>query len=242
MSSLAAAIHVKQLGVDPILQMTCRDRNRIAIQSDLLGAAAFGIANVLVLSGDGIESGDDPDAKAVFDLDARELLKAVNSMTANGATLSGSELSGKTSFFAGAVDIPVEPGDTWSPLPLRSKAKAGAKFVQTQFCFDIDLLTRYIDRLRDEGLTENLYFLVGLGPLRSADGARWMRKNLQGTIIPEGVVRRLEAARDPRHEGVAICAELIQQAREINGVAGVHLMAPGQHQAIVEAVKLAGLV
>ena len=242
MSSLAAAIHVKQLGVDPILQMTCRDRNRIAIQSDLLGAAAFGIANVLVLSGDGIESGDDPNAKAVFDLDARELLEAVHSMTVNGATLCGSELSEKTSFFPGAADIPVEPGDAWSPLPLRSKAKAGARFVQTQFCFDIELLTRYIDRLREEGLTEELYFLVGLGPLRSADGARWMRRNLRGTIIPEGIVRRLEAARDPRHEGIAICAELIQQAREINGVAGVHLMAPGQHQAVVEAVKLAGLV
>lgn len=242
MSSLAAAIHVKQLGVDPILQMTCRDRNRIAIQGDLLGAAAFGIANVLVLSGDGIESGDDPDAKAVFDLDAGELLSAVQSMTVNGTTLSGSELSEKPVFFSGAADIPVEPGDDWSPLSLRSKAKAGARFVQTQFCFDIELLTRYMGRLRDEGLTEDLYFLVGLGPLRSADGARWMRRNLYGTVIPEGIVRRLEAARDPRHEGIAICAELMQQAREIDGVAGVHLMAPGQHQAIVEAVKLAGLI
>jgi methylenetetrahydrofolate reductase (NADPH) len=242
MSSLAAAIHVKQLGVDPILQMTCRDRNRIAIQSDLLGAAAFGIANVLVLSGDGIDAGDDPEAKAVFDLDARSLLKALHSMTIDGATLSGSELSTKTGFFAGAADVPVDPGNGWSAEPLRSKGKAGARFVQTQFCFDIDVLNRYMGRLREEGLTENMYFLVGLGPLRSADGARWMRKNLHGTIIPEGIVRRLDAARDPRHEGIAICAELIQQARDINGVAGVHLMAPGQHQSIVEAVKLAGLV
>jgi methylenetetrahydrofolate reductase (NADPH) len=242
MSGLAAAIHVKQLGVDPILQMTCRDRNRIAIQGDLLGAAAFGIENVLVLSGDGIDAGDDPDAKGVFDLDARALLKAVHSMTVDGATLSGSELSTKTGFFAGAADVPVEPNGDWSPDALRSKSAAGARFVQTQFCFDIDLLGRYIGRLREEGLTEDMYFLVGLGPLRSADGARWMRKNLHGTIIPEGILRRLDAARDPRHEGIAICAELIQQARDINGVAGVHLMAPGQHQAIVEAIRLAGLV
>lgn len=242
MSSLAAAIHVKQLGVDPILQMTCRDRNRIAIQGDLLGAAAFGIENVLVLSGDGIEAGDDPNAKAVFDLDARALLKAVHGMTFDGATLSGSELSTKTGFFPGAADVPVEPNGDWSPDPLRSKSAAGARFVQTQFCFDMDLIGRYIGRLREEGLTENMYFLVGLGPLRSADAARWMRKNLYGTIIPEGILRRLDAARDPRHEGIAICAELIQQARDINGVAGVHLMAPGQHQAIVESVRLAGLV
>ncbi|MEX2122295.1 MAG: methylenetetrahydrofolate reductase [Woeseia sp.] len=242
MSSLAAAIHVKQLGVDPILQVTCRDRNRIAIQSDLLGAAAFGIANVLALYGDGIDSGDDPKAKPVFDLDARALLKAVQAMTVDGATLSGSQLSSKMEFFAGAADVPVDPGDDWSPEALQGKHAAGARFVQTQFCFDMELLTRYIDRLRDEGLTDEMYFLVGLGPLRSAAGATWMRDNLRGTIIPDGIVRRLEAARDPRHEGIAICAELIQQAREINGVAGVHLMAPGQHQAIVEAVQLAGLV
>ena len=242
MSSLAAAIHVKQLGVDPILQVTCRDRNRIAIQSDLLGAAAFGIANVLALYGDGIDAGDDPAAKPVFDLDARALLNAVQSMTVDGATLSGSELSTKTEFFPGAVDVPVDPGNDWSPQSLRMKKEAGARFVQAQFCFDMELLARYIDRLRDHGLTDEMYFLVGLGPLRSADGARWMRNNLHGTVIPDGVIRRLEAARDPRHEGIAICAELMQQAREIDGVAGVHLMAPGQHQSIVEAVKLAGLV
>ncbi|MGH8167446.1 MAG: methylenetetrahydrofolate reductase [Woeseiaceae bacterium] len=242
MSSLAAAIHVKQLGVDPILQVTCRDRNRIAIQSDLLGAAAFGIANVLALYGDGIDAGDDPAAKPVFDLDARALLSAVQSMTVDGATLSGSELSTKAEFFPGAVDVPVDPGDDWSPQSLRMKKEAGARFVQAQFCFDMELLARYIDRLRDHGLTEEMYFLVGLGPLRSADGARWMRNNLHGTVIPDGIIRRLEAARDPRHEGIAICAELMQQAREIDGVAGVHLMAPGQHQSIVEAVKLAGLV
>lgn len=242
MSSLAAAIHIKQLGADPVLQMTCRDRNRIALQSDLLGAAAFGIANVLALGGDGIAAGDDPEAKAVFDLDARTLLAAMHCMTQKGATLAGVELSSKTAFFPGAVDAPVTPEADWSPQSLLAKSAAGARFVQTQFCFDMDVLARYADRLRQHGLTEKMYFLVGLGPLRSADGARWMQRNLHGTIIPDGIIRRLEAARDPRHEGIAICAELIQQAREIDGIAGVHLMAPGQHLAIVEAVKLAGLV
>lgn len=242
MASLAAAIHVKQLGVEPILQVTCRDRNRIALQSDLIGAAAFGILNVLVLSGDAVSAGDNPDATSVFDLDARTLLDALQSMNVFGTTLSGSELTTRPEFFPGAADIPFDPDARWSPDGLRAKKAAGARFVQTQYCFDIDLLGRYMQRLRDDGLTDEMYILVGLGPLRSAAGAQWMRDNLPGTIMPDGVVRRLQAARDPRHEGIAICAELISEARDIDGVAGVHLMAPGQHQAIVEAVKLAGLV
>lgn len=241
MSSLAAAIHVKQLGFEPILQMTCRDRNRIAIQADLLGAAAFGIENVLVLSGDSVEAGDDPAAKPVFDLNARALLGTLQSMSARGTTLSGTELDAPARFFAGAADIPFEPGSGWTIEGLRAKRQAGARFVQTQFCFDMELLDRYLRHLREEGLLDGLFLLVGLGPLRSADSARWMRDHLPGTVMPEGIIRRMEAARDPRHEGVAICAELIRAAREVDGVAGVHLMSPGRHHAIVEAVQLAGL-
>jgi methylenetetrahydrofolate reductase (NADPH) len=241
-SSLAASICVRQLGIEPILQMTCRDRNRIAIQGDLLGAAAFGIRNVLVLSGDRLESGDDDSTRAVFDLDAKELIRAMQAMSVDGVTLSGSELTGKPEFFAGAADIPVDPDAGWSPEALQAKEAAGARFVQMQYCFDMDLLRRYFARLRDHGLTENLYFLVGLGPLRSAESARWMRDNLWGTVVPDGIIRRLEAARDPRHEGIGICAELMQEARDIDGIAGVHLMAPGQHQAIIEAVRLAGMM
>ncbi len=242
MSSLAAAIHVRQMGVEPILQMTCRDRNRIALQSDLLGAAAFGIENVLMLSGDGVDSGDDVAAKPVFDLDARSLIAASRTMSVDGVTMSGSELTRKPDFFAGAADVPIDPGIDWVPSALQSKQEAGARFVQMQYCFDIELLGRYFDRLREHGLTEKLYFLAGLGPLRSADSARWMRDNLWGTVMPDGIVRRMEAARDPRQEGVSICAEMIEQARDIAGVSGVHLMAPGQHQAIVETVHLAGMV
>jgi methylenetetrahydrofolate reductase (NADPH) len=242
MAGLAAAIHLKQLGVEPILQVTCRDRNRIALQSDLLGAAAFGIENVLVLSGDAIASGDHPDAVPVFDLDVRALLDALQDMTSRGKTLSGADLTSAPRFFAGAADSPFGPDDGWSSDGLRAKHAAGAHFVQTQYCFDIALLKRYVDRLRNDGLTRDLYVLVGLGPLRSAAGALWMRDHLPGTIMPDGVVRRMEAARDPRHEGIKICAELMQQVRDIEGIAGVHLMAPGQHQAIVEAVKLAGIV
>lgn len=240
MSSLAAAIHVRQLGVEPIVQMTCRDRNRIAIQSDVLGAAAFDIHNVLVLTGDKIDRGDDPEAREVFDLDSRTLLSALSRMRTAGETIAGRSLDSPPEFFLGAADTPFDPSDDWQPDRLAAKLAAGAQFIQTQYCFDMDLLARYMARLSDYGITEKLYFLVGLGPLRSADGARWMRDNLCGTIMPGGIIRRLEAARDPRQEGINICAELLCAAREIAGVAGAHLMAPGQHHEIVEAISLSG--
>ena len=242
MSSMAAAVHVKQMGVEPILQVTCRDRNRIALQSDLLGAAAFGIRNVLVLKGDAVEAGDDPDAKPVFDLDSRQLIAALKNMSEKSVTLSGSELTSVPEFFRGAADTPFEVADDWTPDGLQAKFDAGAQFVQTQYCFDMRLLEQYMSRLADHGLTEKLYFLVGLGLLRSANGARWMRDNLAGTVMPGGIIRRMEAARDARQEGICICAELLQQARDINGIAGAHLMALGLHQEIVEAVKLAGII
>ncbi|MBT8084814.1 MAG: methylenetetrahydrofolate reductase [Woeseia sp.] len=240
MSSLAAAIHLRQQGIEPILQVTCRDRNRIAIQSDLLGAAAFGINNVLVISGDGIREGDD--ATPVFDFNSRTLLAAIKKPGMSGDADAASSPTTSGNFFCGTADMPCEPPTDWVPDALLAKQRAGADFVQTQYCFDIDLLRRYIGRLADHGLTEQLYFLVGLGPLRSADGARWMRDNLFGTVMPDGIIRRMEAARDPREEGIEICAELMQEARDIPGVAGVHLMAPGNHTAIVAAVQLAGLI
>lgn len=241
LSSLAAAIHLKQMAVEPIMQVTCRDRNRIAIQSDLLGAAGFGISNILVLSGDSVDAGDDPNAKAVFDLDSKSLLAAVRTMTDEGKTLSGAELSKAPNFFAGAADSPHDPEPGWVPDGLLGKVAAGAQFIQMQYCFDMDVLRRYMQRLTEQGLTDKCYFLVGLGPLRSAKAAIWMRDKLFGTIMPEGVIRRMDAARDPRTEGMRICAELIQQAREIKGVAGVHLMAPGMHEEIAEAIELAGM-
>ena len=242
MSSLAASIYLKQQDVEPIMQVTCRDRNRIAIQSDLLGASAFGISNVLVLSGDNVNAGDDPEAKAVYDFDSKTLIRALRSMTEDSATLSGTELTSPPDFFPGAADAPRDPPDDWKPDELQAKHEAGARFVQTQYCYDMDVLGRYMERLSDHGITEKLYFVVGLGPLRSARGAKWMRDNLFGTIMPDGIIRRMEAARDPRDEGIKVCAELMEQAREIDGVSGAHLMAPGLHQEMVEAVKLAGII
>jgi methylenetetrahydrofolate reductase (NADPH) len=240
-SSLAAAIHLRQLGIEPVVQMTCRDRNRIAIKSDLLAAAAFGIDSVLTLTGDGVESGDLPDAKAVFDLDSGSLLSMIRDMSRDSELLAGNERAHAPAFFRGTADAPIDIDDRWTPDALTAKADAGAQFIQSQYCFDMELLERYMQRLSDHGITERVYFLVGLGPLKSASTARWMRDSLFGTIMPDGIIRRMEAARDPHHEGIVICSELIQQAREVRGVAGVHLMAPGQHREIVEAIRFAGL-
>jgi methylenetetrahydrofolate reductase (NADPH) len=240
-SSLAAAIHLRQLGIEPVLQMTCRDRNRIAMKSDLLAAAAFGVESVLTLTGDGVDAGDHPDATPVFDFDSTSLLMAIRDMSGDSTVLDARERTQAPVFFRGAADAPFSIEDDWQPDGLLAKAEAGAQFVQSQYCFDMVLLERYMQRLADHGVTERMYFLVGLGPLKSANAARWMRDSLFGTVIPDGIIRRMEAARDPRHEGIAICAELMQQARDIRGVAGVHLMAPGQHREIVEAIRLAGL-
>jgi len=242
MSSLAASIYVKQAGIEPIMQITCRDRNRIAIESDLLGAAAFGISNVLTLTGDSIEAGDNPDAKAVFDFDSTELVAAMRTMSENAATLSGVALSSAPEFFPAAADLPRDPDPDWTPDVLLEKHAAGARFVQTQYCYDMGVLKRYMQRLTDHGVTEKLYFIVGLGPLRSAKGATWIRDKLFGTVMPDEVIQRMEAAKDPRDEGIKICAELMQQAAEIPGVSGTHLMAPGLQEEMVAAIEMAGLM
>ena len=239
MSSLAAAIYVREHGLEPIMQMTCRDRNRLALQAEALGAAAHGIHNVLALTGD--RPADSTSLKSVFDLDSKSLVSMLAHLSKTGTTLSGSELSTSPAFFIGVADSPVEPGPDWRPVALAAKQAAGARFVQTQYCYDPGLLSRYLERLAEFGLLDKLYILVGLGPLPSAQAARRMREKLPGTVIPEGLIRRLEAARDQRLEGTVICAELIQQVREINGVAGVHLMAPGMYREMTDAIRSAGL-
>lgn len=240
MSSLAAAIYLREHGLEPIMQMGCRDRNRLALQAEALGAAAHGIHNVLALTGDSPRKNES--LQAVFDLDSKSLVAMLSHLCRTGTTLSGEELSSAPDFFIGVADSPIDPADDWRPLDLAAKQSAGARFVQTQFCFDLDLLSRYLGRLDEFGLLDKLYILLGLGPLRSAEQARWMRDNLPGTVIPDGLIRRLEAARDPRREGTVMCAELIQQARDIKGVAGVHLMAPGMYREMTDAVRSAGLV
>jgi len=241
MSSLAGCSIVRNKGIDPIFQVTCRDRNRLAIQSDLMGASALGINNVLTLAGDPIKNGDHADAKAVFDINSKKILSIMQSMNNDGQTMSGRELQTRSKFFPGGAAIIHEPENNWDPVTLKEKTQLGAQFIQTQFCYDVDLLKTYMKYIVDSGLSEQLFFIVGIGPLRSDKSAKWMRDKLFGTVIPDSIVQRMEQAKDQIEEGIKICAELINEFQEIDGVHGAHLMAPRNLSAIAPTVKQAGI-
>ena len=241
MSALACAAILARDGIEPVLQFTVRDRNRIALQGDLLGAAALGIPNILCLYGDDPTAGDQPDAKGVYDLDTRELLSTARSMS-EGAFPGGRAISPPPELFIGAADAPRPLDENWKPDGLFAKIDAGANFFQTQYCFDMDVLRRYMARLADEGVTERAYYLIGIGPLNSAKSARWMNEKLFGVHIPDALVARLECAADQRAEGRAICAELLQELQGIDGVSGAHLMVPGGEASIAQVIEDSGVL
>jgi methylenetetrahydrofolate reductase (NADPH) len=227
MGATAAAAILARAGIEPILQLACRDRNRIALQSELMGAAALGIRNLLLLRGDDPTQGDQKDAKPVFDLDSRGLTEMARAMRDDGALPHGQKVGGQPQFFLGAADAPVDPAPGWQPSTLAGKIASGTQFVQTQFCMDIGVVRRYVARLREAGLIDRIALLIGVNPLRSGRSARWMRENLFGTIIPDEMIARLDAASDPAALGLALCAELIEELAATPGVAGAHVMAPG---------------
>jgi methylenetetrahydrofolate reductase (NADPH) len=239
LSSLAAAHFLVRAGLEPILQMTCRDRNRIALQGDLLGAVALGIRNVLVLRGDDPSAGDQPDAKPVFDVGTTAVLAMAHRMRTERRLPSGVAIDGAVPLLLGAAETPVDPGPGWRPDGLIAKADAGADFVQTQFCMDTGVVRRYAARLLALGL--RVPILIGVAPIPSARSARWMREKLFGTLIPDEIVARLERAADPKLEGRAICVELIRELAGIPGIAGAHVMAPRDHSALAEVLAASGV-
>jgi methylenetetrahydrofolate reductase (NADPH) len=241
LGSLAAAAILLQAGVDPILQMTCRDRNRIALQNDLLGAAALGIRNLLLLRGDDPSKGDQPDAKPVFDIDSAQLTAVAAQIRDQHTLMSGQKVSGTAEFFIGTADAPIDPPAGWAPKRLKEKIAGGAQFAQTQFCMDANVVKRYAQCLADNGIT-NFHLLIGVAPLRSARSARWIREKLFGSIIPDSVVERLERAEDPIREGRRICIELVEELGGIPLVSGVHVMAPGNDKGMAEVVAEAARV
>jgi methylenetetrahydrofolate reductase (NADPH) len=236
MSSFAAAAILVAHGHEPVLQVTCRDRNRIALAGDLIGAAAQGIENLLILKGDDPKGGDQPDAKPVFDFESIELLALARDLRDQGALPSGRKIDSPPKFFIGGADVPRRPDAKWSSIGLQKKIEAGADFVQTQFGFDLDVVRAYIDRLRADGILEKLAVIIGVGPIRSAKSARWMNDNLFGVHVPEPIIARLEAASDQAAEGRLVCAELIKGLQAIPGVAGAHVMAPAQGPEAIAAV------
>ncbi len=237
LESTIAASTLLQNGIEPILQLTCRDRNRIALQSQLLGAAALGITNLLVLKGDDPSKGDQPDTKPVFDLDAAGLAATAVSIRDHGQFPNGRKVGGSAAFFVGVADAPIDPPQGWMPTSLIKKAGSGAQFAQTQFCMDADILRRYVARLRESGLGERPHLLVGVAPLASAKSARWIKNNLFGSIIPDWMIERLDMASDPLAEGRAICVDLLKEYAEIPGVSGAHIMAPLNEHAIPQVIE-----
>jgi len=228
MSGLAAAGVLAQNDVEPVLQLTCRDRNRIALCAELIGASAYGICNLLPLTGDDPAHGDQPDAKAVNDINSVALTELARVMCEKGTLSNGREIDPPPHFFIGAADVPRKINRDEGHPGLARKIEAGARFVQTQLCYDIDLIETYIDGLAECGLIDNIKILIGLGPVASARSAKWMKDNLWGAAIPDTILQRLQDSADPRQEGRRVCIELIEAMQQLDGIAGVHLMAPGQ--------------
>lgn len=239
LGAVTAAAMLVQEGIEPILQFTCRDRNRIALQSDLLAAAASGVRNLLMLRGDDPSAGDQPDAKPVFDLDPRRLLETARRLRDQGELLSGRKINGRADFFLGGADNPIDPPPGWEPKGLDAKLAAGAQFVQTQFCMDAGVVRRYVARLAEHGIAGKVALLIGVVPPRSAKSARWIKEKLYGAIIPDALIARLESASDPAAEGQRLCLDLIRELAEVPHVAGVHIMAPNNEAAVPAIIKAA---
>ncbi len=242
MSSVGVCALLTRIGYAPVMQISCRDKNRIAIQGDVLGAAAMGVTNVLCLSGDGVQAGDQPDAKPVFDLDSMSCLETVRTMRDESRFLSGRQLSSPPYVFLGAAANPFAPPFDYRPFRLGKKIAAGAQFIQTQYCFDIERLKTYMTDVRNMGLDKKCFLLIGVGPLASARAAEWIRTNVPGIHIPDAVIKRLAGAKQQKTEGKRICLEMIQQIREIPGVAGVHVMAYRQEETLAEIIDASGVL
>lgn len=264
MSSIGAGYLALQEGLEPIIQMTCRDRNRLAIQSDLLGAYALGIRNLLALTGDHQRFGNHPTAKNVFDLDSIQLVRTVASMRDDKVFECGDPFKGQEPrFFVGAAAAPFADPLDFRPYRLAKKVKAGANFIQTQLIYDVEAFAKYMKKVRELGLHEQTHILAGLGPLKSPGVARYMKNNVPGILVPDEIINRMTEAGKPwsnipkdeltkedksaranawKQEGIQVCIDLINQVREIEGVAGVHIMAIEWEEAVKPIVEGAGLL
>jgi len=244
LSSLAAAHLLVEKGLEPIMQLTVRDRNRLALQADLLGAAALGVRNLVLMSGDDVTAGDHPEARRIYDIDSMQLLEVAATMRDRGIYLSGRKLDQPPSFFIGAVENPFAPPLDFRPLRLQKKMRAGADFVQIQLVFDVPLFARFMGMAADLGLTGKVFILPSIGIPRSARGARFMRDKVPGLQVPDALVNRLERTPPARQaeEGIKIAVELVNAVREIPGVSGVHLIGIKWEEGVVQVAEAAGLL
>jgi methylenetetrahydrofolate reductase (NADPH) len=245
MSSLAVCALLTRIGYAPVMQISCRDRNRIAIQGDILGGAAMGVCNMLCLSGDGVGNGDHPQAKPVFDLDCMSLLRIACKLRDEHQFESGRKVTYAPRVFFGAAANPFVPPFDWRALRTAKKVAAGAQFIQTQYCYDLPRLRDFMRQLADLGLLEGpnkLFVLAGVGPLRSAKAGEWMRTHVPGIHIPDSVIARMAGAENQAAEGRKLCIELIQEIRQVPGVSGVHVMAYRQEQTVAEIIERSGVL
>jgi methylenetetrahydrofolate reductase (NADPH) len=241
MSSVAGAAILVAHGVPAVYQITCRDRNRIAIQGDILGAAALGVQNILCLTGDDVSQGDHPQARPVFDLDAVSLLHIARGMCDEGRFASGRPLETPPQLFIGASANPFVPPFVDRVANLEKKIVAGARFIQTQFCFDLELLEDFMREVRRRELHRRAHLIVGVGTLGSAKALAWMAAHVPGVHVPASLIERIAAATDQQQEGKRVCIELIQAARQIEGVAGVHVMGHRNEDVLAQVIVEAGL-
>lgn len=243
-SPLAAAHLLIDAGIEPIMQFVCRDRNRLGLQADLLGAAALGVRNIVCMTGDDVSAGDHPEAKPIYDIDAVHLLRIARIMRDEGTYLSGRRLEVPPSFLIGGVENPFAPPLEFRPMRLGTKIEAGAEFVQTQICFNVEKLRLFMARAGDLGLLDDAWVLAGVFVPRSARAVRYLRDQVPGIDVPDPVIERMDAAPLERQqaEGIAIALEILEQVRQIPGVSGVHLMSIKNEEAIVRVVEEARLL
>lgn len=241
MSPVAGSALVAEQGLEPVIQLTCRDRNRIGLTSDLLGAWALGARNVLCLTGDPPSVGDHPEAKEVFDLSVLDLVRLAAGLRAGGRLLSGAVVDPAPRFFIGVADVPLTRGYDFGRL--EAKVDAGADFVQTQIVFDVDAFEAWAERARARGIFERVFVLAGVAVPGGARTARYMRAHLPGVVVPDGVVRRLEeAGPEAEAEGVRVTVEIIARLKGVKGLAGIHVMGLGRMEPVRRAIEAAGLL
>ncbi len=240
--SLAACALLARMGMDPVMQMLCRDANRIRLQSDICGAVALGIRNILCLSGDHIKFGNHPTAKGVFDIDSVQLIQTVKMMRDERKFLCGEEVAGDIPVFIGAVENPYADPFEWRVHRLAKKVKAGADFIQTQAVYDVPKFARWMEEVCEAGLDRSTHVLAGIIPVKSVGMARYMRDYVSGVEIPAEVVSRLEHAKDVKEEGIKLIIEIIEQVKEIPGVHGIHVQAVGWEEIVPEIMERAGLL
>jgi len=243
MSSIAACAHLLQMGLEPVMQMVTRDRNRIALQSDIMGAYSLGIKNILCLSGDHQSFGSQPDALNVFDIDSMNLIRTVQTMREDGKDMSGFELNAPPRMFVGAAANPFADPFEYRVIRLAKKIDAGADFIQTQCIYNMDRFKEWMKMAREEGLTEKVHILGGVTPLKSAGMAKFMNNKVAGMDVPEALIDRMAGVPKEKavEEGLKICLETIAELREIEGIHGVHIMAIEWEEIVAEIVESAGL-